>query len=94
MIHYGEFDVYLCVPELVVAAAGPNIDRKTFIIGKDGQVKTSFVDIGYDADKTRLTNHVAEVGLKSTETSKSVSNVHLSAAKTQNKGSRRPIAPT
>ena len=57
-------------------------------------MKTSFVDIGYDADKTRLTNHVAEVGLKSTETSKSVSNVHLSAAKTQNKGSRRPIAPT
>ena len=44
-------------------APGPNIDRKTFIIGKDGQVKTSFVDIGYDADKTRLTNHVAEVGV-------------------------------
>ncbi|CAJ1407800.1 unnamed protein product [Effrenium voratum] len=40
---------------------GPNTDRKTFIIGKDGKVKTSFVDVGYDADKKRLKAHVADV---------------------------------
>lgn len=40
---------------------GPNIDRKTFIIGKDGSIKTSFVDVGYDADKNQLVRHVADV---------------------------------
>ncbi|CAK9115151.1 unnamed protein product [Durusdinium trenchii] len=40
---------------------GPNIDRKTFIIGKDGTIKATFVDIGYDADKKKLANHVADV---------------------------------
>ncbi|CAE7568316.1 bcp, partial [Symbiodinium necroappetens] len=40
---------------------GPNTDRKTFIIGKDGFVKTAFVAVGYDADKFALQNHVADV---------------------------------
>lgn len=40
---------------------GPNIDRKTFIIGKDGKIKTSFVDVGYDADKNQLVRHVTDV---------------------------------
>eukprot|EP00438_Fugacium_kawagutii_P033218 Skav231039 [mRNA] locus=scaffold446:64375:66490:+ [translate_table: standard] len=52
---------------------GPNTDRKTYIIGKDGKIKAllgqalrsaqaSIVDVGYDADKTQLVKHVTDVG--------------------------------
>mmetsp|Transcript_9324 Transcript_9324/g.17206 ORF Transcript_9324/g.17206 Transcript_9324/m.17206 type:complete len:388 (+) Transcript_9324:45-1208(+) len=61
----------LCDPQGAVAKAygtyieleeqGMNSDRKTFIIGKDGKVKASFVAIGYDANKFQLQNHVADV---------------------------------
>ncbi|CAE7502546.1 Trmo [Symbiodinium natans] len=40
---------------------GPNTNRLTFIIGKDGFVKASFVTVGYDADKFQLQDHVADV---------------------------------
>eukprot|EP00931_Biecheleriopsis_adriatica_P048697 TRINITY_DN28148_c0_g1_i1.p1 TRINITY_DN28148_c0_g1~~TRINITY_DN28148_c0_g1_i1.p1 ORF type:complete len:419 (+),score=95.99 TRINITY_DN28148_c0_g1_i1:19-1275(+) len=40
---------------------GSTLDRMTFIIGADGIVEASFVAVGFDADKDKIADHVADV---------------------------------
>merc|ERR1712232_716999 len=40
----------------------PCTDRKTFVIGKDGNIENSFLTVGWELNKADIVKHIAAVG--------------------------------